>query len=204
MSQKKEDWNTKWGKEDFNPPWKLNKIPPVIRALIDNKTIPTGASLLDIGCGSGFLAAKLAEENFQVTGFDFADTAIAKAKASYKETPKLSFTVADATVALPFSRKFDVGIDRGTFHKLPFKSHRDYAKYISPVIEAGGKLVIIFEKQIANRLTESYKDNPGEALKHHLEKLFGEQFYVGDFEEHLIETHNDDEMPGYIIILTKK
>ena len=203
IEEKRFAWTKKWGSNDFDPAWNLKAFPVSIRELIDNKTIPKGVALVDIGCGSGYLSAKLSEEGFHVSAFDFAETAIERARQQYQETSDLKFYVADATSQLPFKGTFKIGIDRGALHTLPLKNRRDYVLNISPIIEAGGKLIIIYAKQIARKLIESSKDDPSIALKDHFIKLFDGVFEIDVFKDVLIDTHRKEDRPGYLVILRR-
>lgn len=55
-----------------------------------------GDRVLDIGCGTGYGTAMLAEKCIQVTGLDYSKDAIEYAEKKY-DSPKLSFTRGDAT-----------------------------------------------------------------------------------------------------------
>lgn len=64
-------------------------------------------SVLDIGCGAGFLTNQLAKEGFQVTGIDLSLPSLDIAKKS-DETKRVSYLKASAD-ALPFDAEtFDV------------------------------------------------------------------------------------------------
>jgi SAM-dependent methyltransferase len=59
-----------------------------------------GASILDIGCGTGYGTSELARGGLSAVGIDIAPDAIAYARAHYNQ-PNLCFAMASAT-ALPF------------------------------------------------------------------------------------------------------
>jgi SAM-dependent methyltransferase len=71
--------------------------------------MPPGASLLDVGCGSGQLALIAAREGVRVTGVDIAENLIRRARArAAADQLRARFEVADAE-ALPFDdADFDV------------------------------------------------------------------------------------------------
>lgn len=54
--------------------------------------IPSGGTIIDIGCGSGRDASKFSERGFQVTGIDFSPTMIEIAKS---KAPKATFKIID-------------------------------------------------------------------------------------------------------------
>jgi ubiquinone/menaquinone biosynthesis C-methylase UbiE len=72
-----------------------------------------GASLLDVGCGTGIAAEPFAANGFPVTGIDPSDAMLAKAK---ERVPNATFVKGTAE-ALPFpNERFDVVISAQAFH----------------------------------------------------------------------------------------
>lgn len=203
MDKRKTGWTKKWGSDDFTPDWELKSFPESINELIEDGLLPNGATVLDIGCGSGYLAAKLAEKAYQVTAFDFAQTAIENAQENYTESNNLKYYVADATLPFPFSDTFKIGIDRGTLHTLPLGSHTDYAQNISQVIEEGGLLIILFGEKNTRKLFDSWKDDIQHVLKVHVVKLFEKTFEAVRFENIMIDSHVNHDFPGFLIILKR-
>lgn len=60
----------------------------------------SASSVLDIGCGAGFLSNALAREGFQVVGLDASEASLAVARR-HDETNRVRFDVGDA-LALPY------------------------------------------------------------------------------------------------------
>lgn len=205
LQEKRNEWVRRWGLDDYKPFWDIQEMSRNISKLIESGDIPAGATVMDIGCGSGYIAASLAEEGYKVVGFDFADTAIEKAKEKYAGIKgELTYYVADATKPMPFNDTFRIGIDRGTFHTLPKRNRREYVESISPHIEKDGSLFIIYALRIAIRLKESGKDDAGMLLKEHVQDLFGKYFEIKDFREVMMESHNNEDTPGFLFNLRKK
>ena len=70
--------------------------------MLERLAIPSGASVLDVACGSGAFALLAAREGAEVTGIDLADNSIAKARARAKqEGLAIRFEQGDVE-ALPF------------------------------------------------------------------------------------------------------
>lgn len=63
--------------------------------------LPTGASVLDAGCGSGVFCAFLTQLGYRVIGVDISFTAVTKAKAA---VPTGHFKVASLEAGLPFAK----------------------------------------------------------------------------------------------------
>lgn len=71
-----------------------------VDALLDAVGAGPGTRLLDVGCGTGVLAARAVERGASVTGVDVAEPMLAIARAA---VPDADFTLADAQQALPFA-----------------------------------------------------------------------------------------------------
>jgi trans-aconitate 2-methyltransferase len=95
----KQVWNPRLYEQNHAFVWQYGE--EVIQLLAPQ----AGERILDLGCGTGQLTAKIAE-TAEVLGLDHSEQMIAKAKANY---PELAFTVADArnfSVEQPFDAVF--------------------------------------------------------------------------------------------------
>ncbi len=85
-------------------------FPVVKRALLAR--LPERAAILDVGCGTGYLARRLVEHGFRVTGLDISPEMVRYAR---ENVPGAEFLVADARdFALP--RRFHAAV--ATFDTL--------------------------------------------------------------------------------------
>ena len=91
--------------------------------------------VLDVGCGTGMLTAKIAESGAIVTGIDASPEMVAKAKVSYKS---IQFFVKDAT-DFSFDRKFDAVFSNATFHWI--KKQQQLLQTIYNNLKQDGRLV---------------------------------------------------------------
>jgi trans-aconitate 2-methyltransferase len=71
--------------------------------------------ILDLGCGTGHLTAKIAERGAEVAGLDGSASMIAQARQNY---PKLKFSLADAR-AFQCDKPFDAVFSNATLHWIP-------------------------------------------------------------------------------------
>jgi len=100
-----------------------------------------GEHILDIGCGTGHLTAKIAESGAHIVGVDRQLTMITAARQAY---PDLRFEVADAR-KLPFEETFDAVFSNAALHWIhePQLVIRNIWKVLRPqgrfVAELGGK-----------------------------------------------------------------
>jgi trans-aconitate methyltransferase len=95
-----------------------------------------GERILDLGCGSGQLTAKIAESGADVTGIDRSQEMIAEARRNF---PALRFDVADAasfTVHTPVHAVFS----NAALHWV--KDADGVAKSVARALRPGGRFVV--------------------------------------------------------------
>ena len=90
-------------------------VPEIVHAL---KELPEGR-ILDIGCGNGAVAGKIASAGFDVTGIDFTSSGIDRARRSF---PTLQFLDHDINEPLPedLRGRFDVVLSAEVIEHLFF------------------------------------------------------------------------------------
>jgi len=108
------------------PPWDIGRPQ---RVLIDlDAAGRVGASVLDVGCGTGENALYLAERGHEVWGIDVSTVAIERAMVkSHARRLPVVFLAADALDPDAVGRTFDTLIDCGCFHTLPDEDRPRYA-----------------------------------------------------------------------------
>lgn len=94
-----------------------------------------GERILDVGCGTGHLTAKLAAAGARVTGIDSSPEMIGEARKSY---PDLEFMVADAR-DFHFDEPFDAVFSNAALHWV--REPERVVQCISSVLAAGGRFV---------------------------------------------------------------
>jgi trans-aconitate 2-methyltransferase len=106
-----------------------------VLALLDPKP---GESILDLGCGTGELTARIAESGAQVIGLDASPEMIAQARRQF---PALDFQVADATTfTLP--EPVDAVFSNAALHWIP---QADAAAHrIRAALKPGGRFAAEF------------------------------------------------------------
>ncbi len=94
-----------------------------------------GEKILDLGCGTGVLTAKIRESGADVTGMDPSERMISRAKKQY---PMLDLVVGDA-LDLPYRDRFDAVFSNATLHWIqPLQRALDG---IFKALVPGGRLV---------------------------------------------------------------
>ncbi len=97
-----------------------------------------GENILDVGCGTGDLAAKIAETGANIIGVDASIDMIDLAK---KEYPHLTFDVKDAA-NLDFKNEFDAVFSNATFHWI--EDQEGLLRGIFRSLKHNGRLVAEF------------------------------------------------------------
>jgi trans-aconitate methyltransferase len=97
-----------------------------------------GERILDLGCGTGQLAAEIAASGAQVVGLDSSPEMLGQARQNY---PKLKFVLADAT-DFRFEEPFDAVFSNAALHWV--KDVESSVKCIAAALRPGGRFVAEF------------------------------------------------------------
>ncbi len=97
-----------------------------------------GERILDAGCGTGQLTARIAEAGAEVYGIDHSVEMIDKARAAF---PALRFDVADLT-AFTLPQQFDAVFSNAVLHWV--KNADAAARCLSDALVPGGRMVAEF------------------------------------------------------------
>lgn len=111
----------------FRAPWDIGAREELV-ALVDSGRIQP-CRAIDLGCGTGANAIYLAQNGFEVTGVDYAEAAIEKAKARAIEAGvQADFIVDDLTNLRHISGSFDFLLDYGVLDDLRLHQREPYVK----------------------------------------------------------------------------
>jgi ubiquinone/menaquinone biosynthesis C-methylase UbiE len=104
--------------------------------------------VLDVGCGSGDLAIRLAQGGFDVLGIDFSEAAIAQARKRAEALDpatvrSLEFLVADALRLSELHRQFGAVVDSGFLHGLDPGDCDRFADELAAVLRPGGRYYLL-------------------------------------------------------------
>jgi cyclopropane fatty-acyl-phospholipid synthase-like methyltransferase len=121
-------------------PWDIGKPQ---QPFVDAADQITG-SILDAGCGSGENALYFASRGNGVTGIDFLEEPIqrAKRKAAERGLP-VTFLVKDALTLKDWSERFDNVIDSGLFHVFSDADRQKYIMGLGTVLNPGGRVFLL-------------------------------------------------------------
>jgi cyclopropane fatty-acyl-phospholipid synthase-like methyltransferase len=121
-------------------PWDIGKPQRTLAAVADRVTGP----ILDAGCGTGEHALFFAARGHRVTGIDFVDEPIRRARGKAAERGlAVEFLVKDATALEDWGERFANVIDCGLFHCLSNDDQQHYVRGLSQVLEPGGRLFLL-------------------------------------------------------------
>lgn len=97
-----------------------------------------GENILDVGCGTGQLAAQIAESGANVLGTDVSAEMVESAQKAY---PHLKFEVVNGT-ELPYNQDFDAIFSNATFHWI--ENQNALVEGLFKSLKTGGRLVAEF------------------------------------------------------------
>src|SRR5213593_759464 len=121
-------------------PWDIGKPQGPFVAVADRVTSP----VLDAGCGTGENALFFAARGHRVTGIDFLNEPIRRARVKATERDlSADFLVKDATTLGDWDERFASVIDCGLFHVFSDDDRRRYVQGLARVIEPGGWLFLM-------------------------------------------------------------
>lgn len=138
---------------------------------------------IDLGCGVGDNAIFLAQHGFNVTGVDFAASAIARARRKATAAgAKVEFIVDDLTHMRRVRGPYDLLVDYGTLDDLGRRRRDQYVKQVTPLAHAGSQFLLWcfeWELQRWERLLTSLLPFGGIALAPgEAQRRFGQQFDI--------------------------
>ena len=121
-------------------PWDIGRPQGAFAAIGDQVTVP----VLDAGCGTGEHALFFAARGLQVTGIDFLEEAIRRARVKAAQRGlAVEFLVEDATTLLGWDKRFATVIDCGLFHVFSDDDRGRYVQGLAHMLEPGGRLFLM-------------------------------------------------------------
>jgi cyclopropane fatty-acyl-phospholipid synthase-like methyltransferase len=144
-------------------------------------------SVLDAGCGTGDIAIFLAGRGNDVTGIDFLDEPIRRAKLKAAEQKlAVTFLVKDATALKDWNERFDNVVDSGLFHVFSDDDRKKYVAGLATVLKPGGRLYLMcFSNE------EPGTDGPRRVSKQELHEAFASGWKIESIEPSRFETRPD-------------
>jgi SAM-dependent methyltransferase len=164
----------------FRMPWEGGPRHELVE-LVESERIRPGRAI-DLGTGTGSNAIFLAEKGFDVTGIDFAASAIEKARQAADEAGvPVRFVVDDLTQLRQVDGTFDFLVDYGTVDDLSPTDRDLYMQNVLGLTHPGSQFLLWvhewpsrwWERLLARFLGGGTAFEPGEA-----ERRLGEHFTI--------------------------
>ena len=164
-------------------PWDIGRPQ---KALLDVADRIAG-SVLDAGCGTGENALYFARRGCTVTGIDFLEEPITRArrKATERGLPA-TFLVKDALTLAGWTERFDNVIDSGLFHVFSDEDRRRYVEGLATVLKPGGRLFLLYFSD-----EEPGTQGPRRVPKEELHAAFAEGWNIESVEPSRYEVRPD-------------
>jgi SAM-dependent methyltransferase len=125
----------------FRAPWDVGPREELV-ALVESGRIKPGRAI-DLGSGTASNAIFLAQHGFDVTGVDFAPTAIEKGRAMADAAGvEVNFLVDDLTNLRHVTGTFDLLVDYGTLDDLTPKDRDLYVKNVLSLTHPGSRFLL--------------------------------------------------------------
>jgi len=125
----------------FRAPWDIGEREELV-ALVESGRIKPGRTI-DLGCGAGANAIYLAQKGFDVTGVDYAEAAISKAKARATDAQvQVEFVVDDLTNLHHVSGRFDFLLDYGVLDDLRLPQREPYVQNMLTLTQPGSQYLL--------------------------------------------------------------
>lgn len=134
--------------------------------------IPAESHVLDLGCGCGLPATKLLSEYFKVTGVDFSEVQIGRAR---KLVPSAEFICSDITDVQFSNCSFAAVVSFYTIIHIPLDEHREILMRIADWLKPDGYLLIIVGHEAWTGSEDKYLGVEGGEMRWSHE---GEETYV--------------------------
>jgi SAM-dependent methyltransferase len=144
-------------------------------------------SVLDAGCGTGDNALFFASRGHKVTGIDFLEEPITRARRKATERGlSATFLVMDALALKDLPEVFDSVIDSGLFHVFSDEDRQRYVGGLATALKPGGRLFLLgFSDE------EPGTQGPRRVSKKELHDAFAEGWSIESVEPSRFEVRPD-------------
>jgi len=135
-------WDAFYADRDRDVPFFVAKPDENLVAHLDAGRLTPGRAL-DLGCGPGRNALRLAEAGFTVDAVDLSPTAVAwAAERAHSAGADIRFVCGNAFTAPELTGPYDLIYDSGCFHHLPPHRRISYRALLDRALAPGGHLAL--------------------------------------------------------------
>ena len=173
--------------------------------------LPSGAKVLDLGCGTGNPVAKyMAQKGYIVTGVDQSEKMLEIAR---REVPEAEFIHSDM-IELQFTDRFAAAVAWDSVFHVERKHHSAIYRKLADALEPGGRLLLSVGGSDVNSVDADSVDTDAEGFT---SEMFGHTFfysgYAPAFARRLLEAAgfeielwevDDPSSHGHIAVIARK
>lgn len=140
----KADFWTQIYHDEVNPGWNLGEPAEALKDMLPRLKLPKSRVLV-LGCGEGHDAAFFAQSGHVVTGVDFSEEAILRARKNYGTIPGLTFSQQDVFKMDPkFVGAFDIVFEHTCYCAIEPSRRRDLVKVWKQALHDQGQVMGVF------------------------------------------------------------
>jgi cyclopropane fatty-acyl-phospholipid synthase-like methyltransferase len=162
-------------------PWDIGRPQQAFVDVADQIVGP----LLDAGCGTGDTALYFAARGHRVTGIDFLEEPLKRARQKAVERGvAVEFLQKDALTLGEWDERFASVIDSGLFHVFPDDDRRRYVRGLAHVLQPGGRLFLMCFSD-----AEPGTDGPRRVSRQELTDAFADGWVVESIRPARFETN---------------
>lgn len=132
--------------------WDLGGPTPAFLELLKGPDAPSAGKMLVPGCGRGYDAVLFAQHGFDVTGVDYAPSAVEAARRLAEEKGVACTFRQDDLFALPaqYPGTFDYVLEYVCFCAISPQRRGEYVQAMADVLRPGGELIGLFFPVLAS------------------------------------------------------
>ncbi len=126
--------------------WDLNQPAPPLVSLLNSPEAPIPGKMIVLGSGNGHDALLFAEYGFEVTGVDFAPSAIAHSltQTESRQIPAQFLQRDIFSLADDFSGQFDYVLEHTCFCAIAPDQREDYVSLVHALLKPAGEFIGLF------------------------------------------------------------
>jgi len=198
-----EHWEAVWSRNSAVPSrWRISSIPQEVSQAVESGWFPAGASVLDLGCGAGEIAAWLSDRGFKVLGVDFAIAAIEKAKRECEGSGgDLQFQTLDVCGDIPPLIRPSVLIDRGCLHGIRPAAIPRYIRNVTAWCDPGTRYLLFVRIADRGELGKSF-----DAVVRNVTTALGHSFAISRTgKTYLVQSESGGKsVPGVVFWMVRR
>lgn len=162
-----------------------------------NKNILGPTSILDVGCGEGWIAREFSSaRDIEYLGIDYNNGFVTHLNKKYHSLNNIAFKHLDITDELNFEKKFDIVVNCFNFFELDRLSEAMSNSFNA--LRKGGSLVIITIEPVLQILAAS-KEATFDEFRRNLE-LYAKYRSTGCYEKEIEAQNNDGKRKYYGVL----